>query len=131
MAFHTNIIEVTRENENFRKVVFTGKKSQLVVMSLLPGVEIGAETHEGTEQTLIFLSGKGKAVIDGVESEVKAGDVYVITPGEKHNFINNGEEPLKIYTVYAPANHLDGRVHATKEAADADQEDEDFGHRAK
>ncbi len=130
MPFHTDIFQATRENNNFRKVIFTGKKSQLVVMAIPAGEEVGAETHEHVEQTLFFFSGHGKAVLDGVESEVKAGDVYVVTPGTHHNFINTGTEPLKIYTVYAPPNHIDGRIHATKADADADQEDEGFGHKA-
>lgn len=128
MSYNINIIEETKKNNNFRKVLFTGQKSQLVVMSILPGSEVGAETHDNVEQTLFFLSGQGKAILDGKESAVNAGDVYVVTPGTHHNFINTGSEALKIYTVYAPANHIEGRIHATKEDADADQEDEDFGH---
>lgn len=128
MSYHINIINETQVNENFRKVLFTGDHSQLVVMEIPEGGEIGEEIHEHTEQTLFFLSGTGKAVLDNEEIVVNAGDVFVVTPGTKHNFLNTGTTPLKIYTVYAPANHIDGRVHRTKEDADADSEDEDFGH---
>jgi mannose-6-phosphate isomerase-like protein (cupin superfamily) len=128
MSYQTNIVQQTRNNPNFRKVLFTGKKSQLVVMTIPPGGEVGAEVHEGVEQTLFFLSGTGKAILDGVESPVGEGDVCVVTPGTNHNFVNTGAEDLKIYTIYAPPNHIDGRVHATKADADADTEDEDFGH---
>jgi mannose-6-phosphate isomerase-like protein (cupin superfamily) len=128
MSYQTNIVQETNNNPNFRKVLFTGKKSQLVVMTIPPGGEIGAETHENVEQTLFFLSGSGKSVLDGVEAPVAEGDVTVVTPGTNHNFINTGTEDLKIYTIYAPANHIDGRIHATKKDADADTADEDFGH---
>lgn len=83
------------------------------------------------EQVLFFLSGTGKATLDGKESSVRAGDVVVVTPGTRHNFINDGKEPLKIYTVYAPPNHIHGRIHPTKANADADVEDEEFGHRVR
>ncbi len=128
MSYQSSITRDTKDNSNFRKVLFTGPRSQLVVMDIPPGGEIGKETHEHVEQTLFFLSGSGKAILNGVESSVVAGDAVVVTPGTEHNFINDGSEPLKIYTVYAPPNHIDGRVHATKEDADADTADEDFGH---
>lgn len=129
MSFQANILERTRENPNFRRVEFTGKQSQLVVMAIPPGDEVGEEVHPHTEQTLFFLSGTAKVVLDGKESRVKGGDVVVVTPGTRHNFINDGKEPLRIYTVYAPPNHIDGRVHRTHADADADHEDEEFGHR--
>ncbi len=127
MSYKTNIISETESNTNFRKVLFTGSKSQLVVMEIPAGGEIGEEVHEHVEQTLFFLSGAGRAVINGEEKPIGSGDVVVVTPGTRHNFINTGDEPLKVYTVYAPPNHIDGRVHKTKADADADQEDEDFG----
>ena len=129
MSFHADILQATKENLNFRTVLFTGEKSQLVVMSIPPGGEIGEETHEHVEQTLFFLSGTGKAMLDDVENAIHSGDVAVVTPGTKHNFINTGREPLKIYTVYSPPNHIDGRIHATKADADPDNEDEEFGHK--
>ena len=130
MGYRTNIINETHENENFRKVLFTGARSQLVVMHIPAGGEIGMETHEHVEQTLFFLSGSGKAILNGAESAIGAGDVVVVPPGTRHNILNDSSEPLKVYTVYAPANHIDGRVHGTKADADADKEDERFGHEA-
>lgn len=127
MSYQTNINDATKVNTNFRQVLFTGERSQLVVMSIPPGGEIGEETHPNVEQTLFFLSGAGKAVLDGKSSGIKASDVVLVTPGTKHNFLNTGSEDLKVYTIYAPPNHIDGRVHKTKADADADIEDEAFG----
>jgi mannose-6-phosphate isomerase-like protein (cupin superfamily) len=129
MSYHTNIIKDTQENTNFRKVLFTGLNSQLVVMSILPGGEVGAETHKYTEQTLFFLSGTGEGEFNGKKFPISAGDVVVVVPGTEHNFWNTGTEPLKIYTVYAPPNHIDGRVQATKAIADADMADEAIGEK--
>lgn len=126
-----NIVKETEENTYFRKVLFTGTRSQLVVMSIPPNGEIGEETHTYTEQTLFFLSGTGKAILNGKESLISAGDVVVVTPGTKHNFINTGTVPLKIYTVYSPPNHIDGRIHITKADADKDVQDEAYGNEAK
>jgi len=131
MSYIGDIIGQTRDNEYFRQVLFTGLKSQLVVMSVPPGGEIGLETHDNVEQTLFFLSGEGEAVLDGQKHVIGGGSVVVVTPGTAHNFINTGDEPLKIYTLYAPANHIDGRVHKTKAEADADEADEAFGHGVK
>lgn len=128
MSFQTNIVHATNENNDFRRVLFTGAKSQLVVMSIPPGGEIGEETHDHVEQTLYFQSGTGEAMLDGETSRIGPGDVVVVTPGTRHNFKNTGTEPLKVATVYAPPNHIDGRVHVTKADADADEEDEAFGH---
>lgn len=127
MSYKTNIVQATKENTNFRTVLFTGGRSQLVVMSIPAGGEIGQEKHEHVEQTLFFLEGSAKAILDGVESPITAGDVVVVTPGTTHNFINTGETELKVYTIYAPANHLDGTVHRTKADADSDRKDERFG----
>lgn len=118
---------MTEVNTNFRTVLFTGEKTQLVVMNIPVGGEIGKEKHPHVEQSLFILSGQAKVTLDGKEAEVGMGDVVVVTPGTKHNLINTGTEPLMVYTVYAPANHIDGRVHATKEEAEADVEDEKFG----
>ncbi|MDD5318673.1 MAG: cupin domain-containing protein [Candidatus Pacebacteria bacterium] len=127
MSYLTNIIKKTQENSNFRTVLFTGAKSQLVVMDIPVGGEIGEETHAHVEQTLFFMNGTAKAVLDGKETDLVAGDVVVVTPGTKHNFINTGTDALKVYTIYAPANHIDGRIHVTKAEADADEADEAFG----
>lgn len=131
MPYQTNFIQQTTENTFFRQVLFTGSKSQLVVMSILPGDDVGEETHPQTEQTLFFLSGTGQAILDGKVTLISAGDVVVVTPGTKHNFINIGTAPLKIYTVYTPPNHLDGRVHQTHADANKDAEDEVFGNATK
>ncbi len=127
MSYHTNIIKETESNNNFRRVLFTGHKSQLVVMSIPTGGEVGEEIHKYTEQILFFLSGTGTGSLDDEKFAIGAGDVVVVTPGTKHNFVNTGIEDLKIYTVYAPPNHIDGRIHATKADADADMEDEAIG----
>ena len=130
MSYHANIIKNTKENPNYRQVLFTGQNSQLVVMSIPPGTDVGAETHEYTEQTLFFLSGTGEGELDRKTFPIGPGDVVVVVPGTEHNFRNTGTEPLKIYTVYAPPNHIDGRMHATKSAADADTADEAVGETA-
>ncbi len=131
MPYLANIVAETEQNTNFRKVLFTGTRSQLVVMSIPPGGEVGAETHTYTEQTLFFLSGTGEAILNGKTSPIAAGDVVVVTPGTQHNFINTGTVPLKIYTVYAPPNHIDGTIEATKADADKNVADEAYGEQAK
>jgi mannose-6-phosphate isomerase-like protein (cupin superfamily) len=127
MSYHADVIKAARENEDFRRVLFTGPKSQLVVMSIPPGGEVGEETHRYTEQTLFFLSGTGTGLLDDETFPVGPGDVVVVTAGTRHNFRNLGSEDLKLYTVYAPPNHIDGRVHHTKAEADADAADEAVG----
>lgn len=126
-SYHTNIYNDTKENINFRKVLFTGNNSQLVIMSIPPGGEVGEEIHTYTEQTLFFLSGTGEGFFDSEKFPIVPGDVTVVVPGTKHNFKNTGSEDLKIYTVYASPNHIDGRIHQTKAAADADTADEAIG----
>jgi mannose-6-phosphate isomerase-like protein (cupin superfamily) len=127
MSYHTNIINDTQQNTYFRRVLFTGLKSQLVIMSIPPGGDVGAETHKYTEQTLFFLSGTGKGELDGKQFPIVPGDVVVVVPGTEHNFWNTGTEDLKIYTVYAPPNHLPDTVEATKADADANTADEAVG----
>ena len=127
MSYITNIVKKTTENNNFRDVIFTGEKSQLVVMNIPAGGEIGEETHAHVEQTIFIWSGSAKAVLNGQETEMNAGEVVIVTPGTKHNAINTGAGELKVYTVYAPANHIDGVIHVTKADADADIADEAFG----
>lgn len=127
MSYHTNIIKDTQGNTDFRRVLFTGLNSQLVVMAIPPGGEVGKETHKYTEQTLFFLSGSGEGELDGKKFPIGPGDAVVVVPGTEHNFWNTGNVPLKIYTVYAPPNHIDGRVHKTKADADADTADEAVG----
>jgi len=127
MSYQTNIVKTTLENTNFRQVLFTGQRSQLVVMSIPPGVDVGEETHPHVEQTLFFLAGSGEGILDDKHFPIGPGDVVVVTPGTKHNFLNTGSQDLKIYTLYAPPNHIDGRIQATKADADADTADEAFG----
>ncbi|HBP00330.1 MAG: Mannose-6-phosphate isomerase [Candidatus Uhrbacteria bacterium GW2011_GWF2_41_16] len=127
MSYITNIVEVVAKNTNFRTVLYTATKSQLVVMNIPPGENVGEETHAHVEQILFFQSGNGKAILDGQESPVKAGNLIIVSPGTKHNFINTGIEPLIIATIYVPPNHIDGRIHKTKADAVADMADEEFG----
>lgn len=127
MSYHINVLDEAVRNQFFRRVLHTGTKSQLVVMSIPPGGEVGEEIHQHVEQSLFFQSGVGKVILDGEESAVSPGDVVVVTPGTRHNFVNTGTEVWKIITVYAPPNHLDGRIHQTKNDADADRTDEEFG----
>ena len=127
MPFIGNILDAARENTFFRKVLFTGSRSQLVVMSIPPGGEIGEEKHLHVEQTLFFLEGSGVAILNGQESIIQAGSVAVVTPGTMHNFKNTGDFPMKVYTVYAPPNHLPDTIHKTIEDAKMDVKDEDFG----
>jgi mannose-6-phosphate isomerase-like protein (cupin superfamily) len=99
-------------------------------MRVPAGEDIGEETHPHVEQILYFQSGSGKAVLDGTATAVGAGDVVIVPPGTRHNFINDGSEPLVIATVYVPPNHIDGTAHATKADAMADDQDERFGESA-
>lgn len=117
-----NIIALARQSDDFRRVVVTGDKMQVVVMTLQPGDEIGAETHEGHDQVLFFVDGEGEAILDGKRSTVGAGDLSFVHAGVHHNFINTGSEPLRIATAYAPPEHEPGTVHADKAAADAAEE---------
>jgi mannose-6-phosphate isomerase-like protein (cupin superfamily) len=127
MPYQTNIFKATKENKFFRQVLFTGAKSQLVVMSIKKNGEIGEETHAHVEQIFFFQKGDAKVILDGVESVATKGDILIVTPGTKHNVINTGKGALKVWTVYCPPNHIDGRIHKTKKQADKDKEDEEFG----
>ncbi|OGK55609.1 cupin [Candidatus Roizmanbacteria bacterium RIFCSPLOWO2_01_FULL_45_11] len=117
-----NIEKLTRENNKFRQVLYTGKYSQLVLMSLKPKEEIGMEVHLDNDQFFRFEAGKGKVVIDGNEYEIADGDAAVVPAGAEHNVINvSGSEPLKLYTIYSPAHHKDGIARATKAEAIANE----------
>lgn len=122
-GYVVNIEDVTKENENFRKVLYTAKNSQLVVMSIPPGEEIGEEVHT-LDQFLRIEAGKGKAILNGMEYEIEDGWAVVVPAGVKHNFVNTGDAPMKLYTIYSPPEHRDGVVHATKEDAMNDTTDE-------
>ncbi len=113
-GYITNIEEKTIANENFREVLHTNDHIQLVVMSLLPNEDIGEEVHE-LDQFIRVEKGEGKAVLDGVEHRVKDGSVVIIAQGTRHNIVNTSStEPMKLYTLYAPPDHKDGLVNATK-----------------
>ena len=121
--FHENFKKLAKENNNFRKVIYTGKYSQLVVMSMAPGEEIGEEVHPGTDQILFLAEGEGQAIIEGQSSDFTTDQAVFVPAGTKHNFVNTGDKDLKLYTVYSPPAHKDGTVHKTKADADKDEVD--------
>ena len=124
-GFNSNIEKDALKNENFRKVLYTSKHLQLVLMSLKPGEDIGEETHPNIDQFFRFESGKGKCIINGNEYKVENGDVIVIPAGSKHNVINtDAVKELKMYTIYGPPNHKDGIINATKK--DSEKNDVKF-----
>ena len=124
-GYTANIEKLSLENENFRKVLYTTKNMQLVVMSIKPNEDIGEEIHE-LDQFIRCEAGIGKAILDGVEHAISDGFVIIVPAGAKHNIINtSSDKELKLYTVYAPPNHKDGTLHPTREDAMAD-EDEHF-----
>lgn len=114
-------LELSRTNDDFRRVIATGTHSQLVVMTIDPGSEIGEEIHD-VDQWLLFTGGSGEAVLDGERSAVGANDLVFVRAGTRHNFVNKGDDALRLVTIYAPPEHEDGTVHATKEEADAAEE---------
>ena len=121
-GFHSNIEKDTLENGNFRKVLYTGKHSQLVLMSLRPNEEIGMEVHTDNDQFFRFEKGQGKCVIDGNEYEIGDGVAIVVPAGAQHNIINtSSSNDLKLYTIYSPAHHRDGIARETKEEASANE----------
>jgi mannose-6-phosphate isomerase-like protein (cupin superfamily) len=123
-GFVKNIEQETLDNNNFRKVLYTSQHGQVVVMSLLPNEEIGMEVHSYTDQFFRVDSGEGKVIMDGEESIISDGFAVVVPAGTMHNVINtSADKPLKLYTIYMPPHHVDGTVHATKAAAEADTTD--------
>jgi len=121
-GFNTNIEKNTLTNKNYRQVLYTGKHSQLVLMSLRPGEEIGMEVHPENDQFFRIEKGEGKCLIDGNEYKLGDGVAIVVPAGAKHNVINTSEdEELKLYTIYSPPHHKDGIVHPTKEEAEAQE----------
>ncbi len=119
---HFTIATVAERSADFRRVLWTGQRTQLVIMTVPPDGEIGEEVHEGIDQILTFVSGTGEARIDGSKKKVAQGDLVVVPAGAKHNFVNTGPNPLVLYTVYGPPEHADGAVHRTKEEADEAEE---------
>lgn len=124
-GYVTNIEQATLENEYFRRVLYTAKNCQLVVMSLRPGEDIGEEVHDDVDQFIRCESGSGKTVIDGAEHDFSDAFAVIIPAGTRHNIINtSADEPMKLYTLYSPPHHKDGTIHETK--ADAENDTEHF-----
>jgi mannose-6-phosphate isomerase-like protein (cupin superfamily) len=127
-GFHSNIEQDTLNNKNFRKVLYTAKHCQLVLMSLKPNEEIGMETHPDNDQFLRFEGGEGKCYIDDNVYDVSDGFAIIVPSGARHNIVNvSSSEELKIYTIYSPPHHKDGIVRSTKK--DAEEREEDFDGR--
>ncbi|HVL75885.1 MAG TPA: cupin domain-containing protein [Noviherbaspirillum sp.] len=126
-GFCINIEEKTLSNDNFREVLFTTSRSQVVVMTLQPGEEIGQEKHDTHDQFIRVEAGEGKAIMDGEEHALEDGVAIVIPAGTEHNVINTSKtEPMRLYTIYAPPEHPDRTVHKTK--AEADEYERQHGH---
>lgn len=125
-GYFAHIEELTEKNMDFRRVLYTGKESQLVLMSLAPSEEIGLERHEENDQFFRFESGEGKVIVNECVYEVQDGDCIIVPRGAEHNIINLSDTRyLKLYTLYAPAHHKDGTVHPTKEYAESHEEEFD------
>ena len=119
-GYVTDIERDTLANEDFRRVLYTGKHTQLVLMTLGPGEEIGLETHDGHDQFIRVEEGRAVVVLDGEESDLADGSAVVIPAGVEHNVVNaSGDAPLRLYTLYSPPEHPDGTVHRTKDEAEA------------
>ena len=114
---HFTIATVAEQSADFRRVLWTGEHTQLVIMTIPPGGEIGEEVHD-VDQILTFVSGTAQAMVGGQKKNVAQGDLVVVPAGKKHNFVNAGPNPLVLYTVYGPPEHAEGAVHKTKEEAD-------------
>lgn len=121
-GFVEDIEELTEENKDFRRVLYTGKHLQLVLMALAPGEEIGEEVHTDHDQFFRVEKGKGEVLIDGVRTKIKRDDAIIVPAGARHNVINTGDKPLKLYTIYGPPDHRDGILRATKAEAEASEE---------
>ena len=116
-GFVGDIEDQAEGNSDFRRVIYTGKNIQLVLMSLKPGEDIGEEVHKDRDQFFRIEKGKGDVLIDGKRSKIKGDDAVLVPAGARHNIINTGEKPLRLYTLYGPPEHRDGTVHATKSDA--------------
>ena len=124
-----NIEEATVGNEDFRRVLYTGKNLQLVLMTLQPGEEIGEEVHEDIDQFFRIEEGRGTIYIDGAASAVEDDFAAIVPAGARHNVVNTGDAPLKLYTLYGPPEHKDGTVHHDKEQAERDHKNDHFDGR--
>ncbi len=125
-GYNDNIEALTIASDDFRRVLYTGKHLQLVLMTLQPGEEIGSEVHDEIDQFFRFEEGEGVVDIDGVENKVEDGSGVIVPSGARHNVRNTGTKPLKLYTLYGPPEHRDGIVQATKADAEARHHDEEF-----
>lgn len=123
--FEVDIKKAAKENEDFRRVLYAGENSQLVLMSIVVGEDIGEEVHH-VDQILFFVDGQGEAILNGDSRSVEEHDVVFVPSGTKHNFKNTGDEPLKLFTVYAPPQHPDGTVHKTKAEAESAEKAEPY-----
>lgn len=123
-GFVDDIEKLTEANSDFRRVLYTGKQMQLVLMALEPGEEIGEEVHEDRDQFFRVEKGEGEVLIDGKRTAIRSDMAIIVPAGARHNVTNTGREPLKVYTLYAPPEHKHGTIHATK--ADADAQEEHF-----
>ena len=124
MPFNEDIVARAKANSYFREVLATGPNSQVVVMSIPPGGEIGSEVHPDVDQVLVFVQGEGQAILDGETSAVGVDRLVHVPAGTRHNFVNTGKIDLQLYTVYAPPEHAPGTIHKTKAEADAAHEAE-------
>lgn len=120
-GFVKNIESIAIKNEDFRQVLYTAKNCQLVIMSLKPSEDIGMEVHK-LDQFFRVEEGNGEAILDGVHTKIKAGFAVLVPAGTKHNIVNSGSVPMKLYTIYSPPNHRDGVIHTTKAVAETDNE---------
>ena len=121
-GFIANIEKLTEENTDFRHVLYTGHNLQLVLMTLQPGDEIGEEVHDDRDQFFRVEKGEGKVFIDDKATSVKADDAIIVPQGAKHNVVNTGKDPLHLYTIYGPPEHLDKTIRRTKTEAEKDHE---------
>jgi mannose-6-phosphate isomerase-like protein (cupin superfamily) len=119
MGYVADITERARQNDKFREVLSTGPHSQVVVMSIPPGEDIGAEVHETVDQTLVVVAGEGAAILDGERTSIAPGWLVHVPAGTHHDLVNTGSSDLRLYTIYAPPQHAPGTVHVTKADAEA------------
>jgi len=119
-----NIAVATIANEDFRRVIYTARHLQLVLMTLPPGCDIGEEVHEDRDQFFRFEEGEGELRIDGVAHQIEDDFAIIVPAGARHNVINTGDEPLKLYTLYGPPEHRDGVIHKTKEQSERDHDND-------
>jgi mannose-6-phosphate isomerase-like protein (cupin superfamily) len=124
MPFSEDIVKRAKANSYFREVLATGPHSQVVVMSIPPRGDIGEEVHDAVDQTLVFVGGEGQAILDGEKSAVAVDRLVHVPAGTRHNFVNTGKVDLRLYTIYAPPEHMPGTIHKTKAEADAAHEAE-------